>query len=123
MQQESLQQEFNRKKMEEEQRRVESQRKQVFEQTRRQQNNWNVGYGPVFYGQQQQAIHMQMQAQQPFQVKGVEPIRQRSDSFKSEPSERGIMTPEVNYRNGIPIGKPIRQNDNDSSFASEYPEV
>ena len=125
MQQESLQQEFNRKKMEEEQRRVEAvnaQRKQAFEQTRRQQNNWNVGYGPVFYGQQQGA-QIQMQPQQPFQVKGIEPIRQRSKSFKTESSERGMVSEGVNYRHGIPIGKPIRQNDNDSSFASEYPEV
>lgn len=34
-----------------------------------------------------------------------------------------MISVEVNYRNGIPIGKPIRQHDNDSSFASEYPEV
>jgi hypothetical protein len=121
MQQESLQQEFNRKKMEEEQKRVEAvnaQRRQGFEQARRPQNNWNRGYGPVFYGEQQG-----QQFQQPFQVKGIEPIRPRSNSYKTETSEREMISAEVNYRNGIPIGKPIRQQDNDSSFASEYPEV
>ena len=124
IQQESLQQEFNRKKMEEEQRRVEavnSQRRQAFEQGRGPHNNWNTGYGPVFYGQQQR--QQVDQGQQPFQVKGIEAIRPRSNSYKTETSERGMMSEEVNYRNGIPIGKPIRQHDNDSSFASEYPEV
>jgi len=61
--------------------------------------------------------------QQPFQVQGIEPIRQRSKSFKTEISEQPILNNQIKYRNGIPIGKPIRQNDNDSSFASEYPDV
>jgi hypothetical protein len=81
-----------------------------------------VGYGPVFYGQKQ-CTQIEMQPKQPFQVKGIEPIREKSNSLKTEGSERGMVSQEVNYRNGIPIGKPIRQNDNDSSFASEYPEV
>lgn len=48
-----MRQEFNKKKMEEEQRKIEMvnvQRKQPFQQQPK-QNNWNVGYGPVFYGQ------------------------------------------------------------------------
>jgi hypothetical protein len=64
-----------------------------------------------------------MQPKQPFQLKVFEPIREKSNSLMAESSERRMVTQEVNYRNGIPIGKPIRQNDNDSSFASEYPEV
>lgn len=34
-----------------------------------------------------------------------------------------IIKNEIKYRNGIPIGKPLKNHDNDSSFASEYPEV
>ena len=38
-------------------------------------------------------------------------------------SEQPILNNQIKYRNGIPVGKPIRQHDNDSSFASEYPDV
>lgn len=100
---------------------VNIQRKQPFQQQPR-QNNWNVGYGPVVYGQQN-INFTQHQIQQPFHIQGIEPIRQRSNSFKTEVSEQPILNNQIKYRNGIPIGKPLRQNDNDSSFASEYPEV
>jgi hypothetical protein len=56
-------------------------------------------------------------------VKGVEPIkRERSNSFKTELSEIPILKNEIKYKNGIPVGKPLKQ-DHDSSFASDYPEV
>lgn len=109
-----------------------------------QRNTAHLGYGPRFHGQenviianvqsenhQMQEYHQQRQQYQqqamnqqgPFQVQGIEPIRKRSNSYKTEVSEQPILNNEIRYRNGIPIGKPIRQNDNDSSFASEYPEV
>lgn len=67
--------------------------------------------------------YAQNQPQQPFHIQGIEPIRQRSNSFKTEISEQPILNNQIKYRNGIPIGKPVRQHDNDSSFASEYPDV
>lgn len=65
---------------------VNAQRKQAFEQQSR-RKNYTVGYGPVFYGQEQPVVFAaNQQPQQPFQVRGIEPIRQRSNSFKTEAS-------------------------------------
>lgn len=53
LKQQALRQEFNRKKMEEEEQKnqmITAQRRQNPQHQQR-QNNWNVGYGPIFYGQ------------------------------------------------------------------------
>lgn len=85
----------------------------------------NQNYGPRYYGDKplerrpyQQGTDYSLSSNQPFQVQGIDPIlpRRRVNSIQTEivESERNG----VYYRNGIPIGKPLNQQDNDSSFAS-----
>ena len=44
------------------------------------------------------------------------PMRSQTVSFRE--ADGGIQ-----YRNNIPVGRPIPRRDNDSSFASEYPSL
>jgi len=88
-------------------------------------NPHHQNYGPKYYGdkplgrrQYLQGTDYSLSSNQPFQVQGIDPIlpRRRVNSINTE-----VMESEKNgvyYRNGIPIGKPLNQQDNDSSFAS-----